>query len=202
MHSELTRKYLKDCTAPTADVITVPAIDPKTMNVCYTDCHVMGPHDWFGWIADTFQPEFDQLFLTTPLEDFWPNVRRPQWMQREPQARCIVFYTPPSPPASPPIPPHRVANLFESRCRHCDPGTTRKWLGIQSGLYLERCGRSVWCHYACTAFASRQIQVMPQIRLRLGVEQQFLGATFEVLKATVASLRTMTRCTRCLSLDC
>jgi hypothetical protein len=125
VHSELTRKYLKNCTAPTADVISVPAIDPQTMKVCYSDCHVMGPHDWFGWMSDTFQPEFDQLFLSTPLDEFWPHVRRPQWVQRMPQASRIV-----------------VQVCFDARCNHCGPGTTRRWLGTQSGRCLDLYVRS------------------------------------------------------------
>ncbi len=76
VHSQLTNKYLSTCSAPFADTLRVHAVDPKTSLVALTDCSVMAPHEWFGWLANRFPDEFDQLFLSSSLPEFWSGVSR------------------------------------------------------------------------------------------------------------------------------
>jgi hypothetical protein len=77
VHGQLSKRYLSGCTAPVADCIRVAALDPKTLATCVSDCYIMAPHEWFGWLFGAFPADFDQLFLASPLQTFWQGVRRP-----------------------------------------------------------------------------------------------------------------------------
>lgn len=80
IHEQLSKKYLAACTAPLPDVIKVPAMDPKTLKIVWMDCHVMGPHLWFSWMANEFPTDFERIFGTEKLVSFWSQVSRPSWL--------------------------------------------------------------------------------------------------------------------------
>lgn len=77
IHSQLTKKYLSNCSAPSAECVRVPAVDPHTHALTYSDCYIMAPHDWIGWLCNDFHDEFLQMFAPgQSLHTFWSNTTR------------------------------------------------------------------------------------------------------------------------------
>jgi hypothetical protein len=83
IHSQLTNKYVANCSAPKADVIRVPAVDPGNHAIVWSDCSIIGLHDWFGWLCNEFHDDFLRLFaVENSLADFWAEVSRTKQSNR------------------------------------------------------------------------------------------------------------------------